>query len=108
MLSDKELLHPDHLYRLPVPPDWPQVDWKVRRGKWRGPLVGYARQADDGQVQAASRAAFAALRGGGGGKQPGEDAVKQALDAMCVIYVSAAAAGSTCSCTVARSLRSRA
>lgn len=76
-----------------MPARWPQVNWKVRRGKWRGPLVGYARQADDGEVQAASHAAFAALRGGGsGGKEPGEEAVKAALDAMCVIYVSAGGA----------------
>ncbi|PRW59936.1 hypothetical protein C2E21_1882 [Chlorella sorokiniana] len=70
------------------------VDWKLLRGKWRPRLLDFAKQADPGGVEAASRAAFQALgepgssSGAGCSKaaaEPTEAAIKQALAELCVL-----------------------
>ncbi|KAI7837728.1 hypothetical protein COHA_008450 [Chlorella ohadii] len=54
------------------------VDWKLKRGKWRPRLLDFAKQADPAAVEAASRAAFAALAGSGGSAGSGGKASSKA------------------------------
>ncbi|KAL4458986.1 hypothetical protein ABPG75_013851 [Micractinium tetrahymenae] len=60
------------------------VDWKLTRGKWRPRLLGFAKDLPAAQVEAASQAAFDLLAPHRGKEAPAQ-AIKQALDALCVL-----------------------
>lgn len=59
----------------------------MTRGKRRPRLLDYAKATVASEVEAASRAAFAELRGDGGKAAPAASAIKQALAALCVLKV---------------------
>ncbi|KAL4431603.1 hypothetical protein ABPG77_001445 [Micractinium sp. CCAP 211/92] len=60
------------------------VDWKLTRGKWRPRLLGFAKDLTAAQVESASQAALDVLAPQRGKNVPAQ-AIKEALDALCVL-----------------------
>ena len=60
-----------------------QVEWKLKRGTWRPNLLKYAQSLEEGEVQEASKTAFAAAEGTATSDDATfRDSTKQAISAL--------------------------
>ena len=65
-----------------------QVDWKLKRGKWRPRLQGFAKDVHPAAIAEASTQAFKALEDPSDGACPPDTArLRSAVAALCMIKV---------------------
>lgn len=64
-----------------------QVEWKLKRGKWRPKLLDYAKDADAHAVQATIKAAFAMIQADATEQEPTIQNAEEALKKLTTLKV---------------------